>query len=192
MNVIIVIDMQKDFIDGVLGTKEAQAILPAVIKRVEDSKDELILFTHDTHQADYLQTPEGKKLPIVHCIEGTEGWQFNEKILNAWKQNQQTIRLSSEQEHHYYKSAFGSVKLAEDLATGADEISAIELMGVCTDICVISNALMIKNMLPNVAVSVNAALCAGVTPESHDAALKVLEMCQVDVFYTRTEHSVQS
>jgi len=181
MKVLVVIDMQNDFIDGSLGTKEAAAIMPNVVNRIRDSKNELILFTYDTHQEDYLSTPEGSKLPVIHCIEETEGWQLGEGILEAWQANEQTIRLDKEETHMFRKPVFGSVALTEYLLEREDEISEIELIGVCTDICVISNALMIKNNLPNVKISVDATLCAGVTPDSHLAALTVLQMCQVEV-----------
>jgi len=181
MKVLVVIDMQKDFIDGALGTKEAQAILPNVVNRVANSRNELILFTYDTHQEDYLDTPEGKKLPVIHCIKGTEGWEVDEGIITAWKHNKETVKLAKDSDHMYNKPVFGSVALVEDLVKRADEISEIELIGVCTDICVISKALLLKNQLPHIPISVTAALCAGVTPEGHDAALKVMSMCQVDV-----------
>ena len=181
MKVLIVIDMQKDFIDGALGTKEAQAILPAVVNRIEKSENELILFTFDTHQEDYLVTTEGKKLPVIHCVENSEGWQFDAGILNAWYQNNTTIKLENTNSHMFYKPVFGSVELVQYLSKHASEISEIELIGVCTDICVISNALMIKNTLPDIKISVNSNLCAGVTPDTHDAALKVMTMCHIDV-----------
>ena len=181
MKVLVVIDMQNDFIDGALGTKEAEAIVPGVVERIRNSKNELILFTYDTHQEDYLDTPEGQKLPVIHCVEGTDGWQLGAGILAAWQDNGQTIRMEKPEAHMYRKPVFGSVALMQYLVGREEEITEIELIGVCTDICVVSNALMIKNSLPNVKISVDATLCAGVTPESHLAALQVLEMCQVEV-----------
>ena len=180
MKALIVVDMQKDFIDGALGTDEAAAIVANVVKRVENSKNELILFTKDTHQSDYLSTPEGKKLPVPHCIEGTDGWQINEDILNAWRNNSDTIRLGELNENTFNKPVFGSVELVEFLKLRND-VDKIEILGVCTDICVISNAIMIKNTLPNVEIDVNAACCAGVTPQSHKEALNVMSMCQINV-----------
>jgi Amidases related to nicotinamidase len=181
VEVLVVIDMQKDFIDGSLGTKEAQLILPKIIKRVEKSKKELILFTYDTHQENYLDTLEGKKLPIVHCIEGSEGWEFDKDIINAWKNNEDTILLDEIEKHYFYKPVFGSMELVKFLKKHAVEITKVELIGVCTDICVVSNAIMIKNEIPDLELFVAADLCAGVTLESHEAALKVLAMCQVNI-----------
>ena len=181
MKVLIVVDMQNDFIEGTLGTPEAAEIVEKVVKRIENSKDEVILFTRDTHQEDYLDTPEGKKLPVIHCVEGTSGWEINESIRNAWKQNKDTIVLPELRENTFNKDVFGSVDLVEFLKSRASEITEIELLGVCTDICVVSNSIMIKNTFPSVEVQVNAACCAGVTPESHRAALQVMEMCQIEI-----------
>ncbi|MCL2438514.1 MAG: cysteine hydrolase [Coriobacteriia bacterium] len=179
--VLIVVDMQKDFIDGSLGTDEAVAIVNKVAKRIADSKGELVLFTKDTHGADYLDTPEGKKLPVVHCVEGTEGWQINDRVMNAWRGNVDTIVLDELQENTFTKPVFGSVDLVLFLEQHANEISEIEILGLCTDICVVSNALMIKNTLPDIEIKVNAACCAGVTPQSHQEALNTMQMCQVTI-----------
>jgi len=180
MKVLIVVDMQKDFIDGSLGTKEAVSIVDAVVKRIEDSEGELILFTQDTHQDDYLDTSEGKKLPVVHCIENTEGWQINESIQNAWRNNKDTIRISELPLNTFTKPVFGSVDLVDFLKSRASEISEIEILGLCTDICVVSNAIMVKNTLPNIKISVNASCCAGVTPQSHKEAINIMKMCHID------------
>ena len=181
MKVLIVVDMQKDFINGALGTDEARAIVGNVVKRIEKSNDELILFTKDTHQNDYLETSEGKKLPIPHCIEGTDGWQIEPEILKAWQENKNTIIADELHENTFKKSVFGSTDLVEFLKSKADKITEIELLGVCTDICVVSNAIMIKNAMPDVKISVRADCCAGVTPGSHNAALQVMQMCHIDV-----------
>jgi len=181
MKVLIVVDMQKDFIDGALGTKEAQAVVENVVRRVESSDDELILFTQDTHGDDYLSTTEGRKLPVPHCIEKTEGWEIDSAILNAWRNNKNTIKVSELRENTFIKSAFGSVDMVEFLKLRSDRITEIEILGVCTDICVVSNAIMIKNTMPDVKISVNAACCAGVTPQSHQEALNVMKMCHIDV-----------
>jgi len=180
MKVLIVIDMQKDFISGSLGTKEAKTIVKNVVTRIESSNSELILFTQDTHGDDYLSTPEGQKLPVPHCIEGSAGWQIEPTIIDAWRNNKNTIISNVLSENTFKKPIFGSVDLVEFLKARESDIDEIELLGVCTDICVVSNALMIKSTLPNVKISVNAACCAGVTPESHEAALLVMKMCQVD------------
>jgi len=182
MKALIIVDMQKDFIDGALGTPAATAIVDAVVKRIEHSVDELILFTQDTHQTDYLDTPEGQKLPVPHCIEGTEGWQIDETIQNAWRNHKNTVAVPDLSENTFTKSVFGSVDLVEFLKLHYANITEIELLGVCTDICVVSNAIMLKNTLPDVKISVNSACCAGVTPQSHTEALHVMEMCQIDVF----------
>jgi len=181
MKVLIVVDMQNDFINGALGTPEAQAILPSVIQRIEDSRGEMILFTQDTHGDDYLDTPEGKKLPVVHCIEGTEGWKTHSEIMDAWRNNSDTIIVPELPENSFTKPVFGSTDLVDFLKSRADEISEIELLGVCTDICVVSNAIMIKNTLPQIKIAVNQACCAGVTPQSHQEALNTMEMCQIDL-----------
>ena len=181
MKVLVVVDMQNDFIDGALGTAEAKAIVDNVVKRIKESKDELILFTKDTHQEDYLETKEGQKLPVAHCIEGTKGWQINEKVKKAWAENCSTVVSTKLRENTFCKPVFGSVELVEFLKFYGCILEEIELVGVCTDICVISNAIMIKNTLPDTEVRVNASCCAGVTPESHQEALNVMKMCQIDV-----------
>lgn len=173
--------MQKDFISGALGTKEAENIVNNVVERVKNSANELILFTQDTHNEDYLNTAEGKKLPIPHCIKGTDGWNIDETILNAWRNHSNTIKISELQNNTFIKPVFGSVDLVEFLKKRSNEISEIELLGVCTDICVISNAIMIKNTMPDIKISINAKCCAGVTPKTHDEALSVMQMCQIDV-----------
>lgn len=161
---LIVIDMQNDFISGSLGTREAEAIVPAVRRRIQEYRDrgDDVIFTRDTHGEDYLQTPEGKKLPVVHCVRGTPGWQIEASLPT------QGCRIID-------KPAFGYVHW--------DQFSfeAVELVGLCTDICVVSNALILKAMFPEAEISVNAACCAGVTPQSHAAALTTMKMCQIDV-----------
>jgi len=179
--VLIVVDMQNDFIDGSLGTPEAAAIVNKVVQRIANSQDELILFTKDTHGTNYLDTPEGKKLPVVHCVEGTGGWQINDSVMSAWRTNTNTIVLDDPPGNTFTKPVFGSVDLVAFLAQHAHEISEIEILGLCTDICVISNALMIKNTLSDIEIAVNAACCAGVTPQSHQEALSTMQMCQVTI-----------
>ena len=173
MKYLIVVDMQKDFITGSLGTKEAQAILPKVIDKV-NHYDGQILFTKDTHTEDYLNTQEGKKLPVKHCILGEAGWLLADELEEAARKGCWKV---------YQKPAFGSVELAEALKKENEKetIEEIELCGLCTDICVISNALLIKAFLPEVPIWVDAVCCAGVTPESHKNALAAMKMCQVSV-----------
>ena len=172
---LIVVDMQKDFVTGTLGSAEARAIVPAVVEKL-DSFDGTILFTKDTHHADYLTTQEGKNLPVEHCIEGSEGWELIPEL--------QRFADARGIGCVYKKEAFGSVALAEALQAENEKkpISSIELIGVCTDICVVSNALLIKAYLPEVPVLVNAACCAGVTPEKHEAALETMRSCQITVY----------
>lgn len=181
MNILIVVDMQKDFIDGALGTPEAAAIINNAAARISAGSGEMVLFTQDTHGDDYLDTPEGKKLPVIHCIEGSEGWQINPAIKDAWKNHPDTIAVPELPDNTFTKSVFGSVDLVEFLKSMQDKIESIEILGICTDICVVSNAIMIKNTLPNIEISVNAAACAGVTPQSHQAALDVMKMCHINI-----------
>jgi len=161
---LIVVDMQKDFVDGALGTKEAVAIVENVKKKIAEYQvngDEII-FTRDTHQADYMNTNEGKHLPVEHCIEGTDGWKICEG-------------LEVEGATYVNKPTFGYLNWKDY------NLEEVELIGLCTDICVVSNALIIKAMYPEIKVSVDASCCAGVTPESHAAALTTMKMCQVEV-----------
>lgn len=169
-NILIVVDMQNDFIDGALGTKEAVAIVPKVEEKIRNFDGE-VFFTRDTHETYYLETQEGKNLPVKHCIRDTEGWQIRKEL--------DVLRKTDPVD----KETFGSTDLAGEL-TMIDEdegIGSITLVGLCTDICVISNALLLKATLPEVPIYVDAACCAGVTPESHENALKAMEACQIKV-----------
>lgn len=161
---LIVVDMQNDFIDMALGTKEAVAIVPAVKSKIQEyiSRGDEVIFTRDTHQEDYLETPEGKKLPVPHCIQGTKGWEIADglyvdgcKIID--------------------KPNFGWPNWKDE------ELENVELIGLCTDICVVSNALIIKAAFPDAEVSVDKNCCAGVTPETHNAALATMQMCQINI-----------
>ncbi len=166
---LIVIDMQKDFIDGALGTPEAAAIVPKVREKMLSYPPEAVYATMDTHGEDYLSTQEGRRLPVVHCVKGSEGWTLHPDLAPLIPA-----------EHIFEKPGFGSVALARTMAA-LPETEEIELIGVCTDICVVSNALLLKAFLPEVKLSVDAACCAGVTPEKHLAALETLRSCQVEV-----------
>ena len=169
--VLVVIDMQNDFIDAALGTPEAVAIVDAVKDKIASYPATDVFATMDTHGADYLQTQEGANLPVEHCIKGTQGWQLSACIAEA---------LDSA--HIYEKPTFGSVALAQDLKALADEQDIeIELVGLCTDICVVSNALLLKAFMPEVRISVDARCCAGVTPEKHRAALETMRSCQIHI-----------
>ncbi|MCI6675621.1 MAG: cysteine hydrolase [Clostridiales bacterium] len=167
---LAVIDMQNDFIDGTLGTKEACAIVANVKQKIEEAlkAGDDVIFTQDTHYDTYLETAEGKKLPVLHCIYGTKGW----KICSSLKEYSENAQV-------FEKPTFGSVKLARYLATR--EYEAVEFVGLCTDICVISNVLMAKAVMPECAISVDASCCAGVTPQNHANALNVMKMCQIDI-----------
>lgn len=164
---LVVVDMQKDFIDGALGTQEAQKIVPEVIDEIKNFDGDVV-FTFDTHSSIYLETREGKNLPVEHCIKGTDGWKLHKDI--------EPLSLGKK---CFYKPTFGSVELAEFVQGG--DYTDITLIGLCTDICVISNAMLIKAFLPEVNVSVKASCCAGVTPESHENALSAMKMCQIDI-----------
>lgn len=170
---LIVIDMQNDFIDGSLGTKEAQAIVPAVVEKIREF-DGTVLFTRDTHGEDYLQTAEGKKLPVVHCIKGTKGWELQEEI-EALRAEKNAVVFD--------KQTFGSRELAEYISESIQSggVDSIVLCGLCTDICVISNALLLKAFMPEVSIVVDSARCAGVSVESHENALKAMSMCQIEI-----------
>lgn len=166
MNYLIVVDMQNDFIDGALGTAEAQAIVNNVKAKIL-SFDGEVIFTRDTHFEDYMGTQEGRKLPVPHCIKGSEGWQIRAEL--------DALRKTPV----FDKPTFGSVALMEHMVKTQPE--SVTLIGICTDICVISNAMLIKAALPEIPVIVDASCCAGVSPESHKTALEAMKMCQIEV-----------
>lgn len=169
--VLVVVDMQNDFITGSLGTPEAQAIVPKVVEKIQGFGG-TVLYTQDTHGADYLQTQEGRNLPVEHCLKGTWGWQLEPRV--------EAVRASTPIE----KPTFGSKGLAEVLKaqhTYEGPLEEIQLVGLCTDICVISNALLLKAFLPEVKLTVDASCCAGVTPESHRTALEAMRACQIEI-----------
>ena len=176
MKILVVVDMQNDFIDGALGTREAVTIVPKVVEKIK-SFEGRILFTRDTHEADYLGTQEGKNLPVEHCIRGTKGWELAPEI--------EKLRT----EEPIDKPSFGSISLGTLLKAQDEElkkqgepgIESITLIGFCTDICVISNAMILKAYLPEVPVIVDADCCAGVTPESHKNALEAMKVCQIKI-----------
>lgn len=166
---LVVIDMQVDFIDGALGTQEAEAIVPAVIEKITEFDGDVV-YTRDTHEESYMDTAEGKKLPVPHCIRGSDGWQIHPGVYAAGEGK--TIAVID-------KPTFGSAALCDFAAAG--EYASIELVGLCTDICVISNALCLKSRLWETPIGVWKSCCAGVTPESHDNALSAMTMCQIDI-----------
>ena len=168
MKILLVVDMQNDFIDGALGTKEAVAIVPNVINKIKEYEEhkDLIIYTKDTHFDNYLETMEGKKLPVPHCIKGTVGHDIPSSILRG---HDKIIE----------KLTFGSKELIEYL--NEIDFDEIEIIGLCTDICVISNAILIKAFFHEKKVTVDATCCAGVTPLSHKEALNTMKMCQIEV-----------
>lgn len=170
---LVVVDMQHDFVDGALGTPEARAIVPAVAEHARDFAG-TVVFTLDTHHENYASTQEGRNLPVEHCIRGTHGWELVDELEAVRRERGARI---------FEKPTFGSVELARWLLAENERepIDSVELCGLCTDICVVSNALLVKASLPEVPVRVNPRLCAGVTPESHEAAIATMRSCQVDV-----------
>ena len=169
-NILIVVDMQNDFIDGALGTPEAVAIVERVRQRIEAFAGE-VYFTRDTHTPDYRETREGRHLPVLHCIRGTHGWEICDALLPY------TVGATV-----IDKPTFGSVEL-QGLLSGQGEgtVGSITLIGLCTDICVISNAMLLKAAFPEAELTVDAACCAGVTPRSHQNALDAMRMCQINI-----------
>lgn len=170
--ILIVIDMQNDFIDGALGTAEAVGIVEAVKEKIRSYPAADVIATMDTHFENYMQTQEGKYLPVPHCIRQTGGWEIRPDIVELLKE----ARI-------YEKPTFGSTQLAADMkALSEKEEIELELIGLCTDICVVSNALLLKAAMPEVKISVDASCCAGVTPQKHAAALETMRSCQIQVF----------
>ncbi|MBQ7005496.1 MAG: cysteine hydrolase [Clostridia bacterium] len=170
--ILIVVDMQKDFVDGALGTAEAVAIVDNVVKKIEDFEGDIIV-TYDTHEENYMETQEGKNLPVPHCIKGTDGWKLDSKVQSALdKKAYKTIE----------KPTFGSLELPAYISANYNPAETeIELIGLCTDICVVSNALLLKANFLETKVSVDSSCCAGVTVDSHNAALTTMKMCQVNI-----------
>lgn len=177
---LIIVDMQKDFVDGSLGTKEAVQIVPNVVAKISGTKPgDRIICTRDTHTKDYLKTQEGQNLPVEHCIEGTDGWKVIPEVEEALD------RLKAPDCYYQNKPTFGSIEMVQEIyqwfMEDRDAFSEIELVGLCTDICVVSNALLLKAYLPEVKITVDASCCAGVTPEKHRAALETMRSCQINV-----------
>lgn len=164
--ILLVIDFQNDFIDGSLGTKEAQDIIGNVVKKIESYEEKNRFATQDTHFEDYLSTQEGKNLPVLHCQKGTFGWEIRKEAQLGFAKI-------------FEKNSFGSVELAQFVK--AQDVDEVELIGICTDICVVSNALLIKAFAPEVKIKVDVSCCAGVTPESHLAAIETMKSCQIEM-----------
>lgn len=176
--ILVIVDMQKDFIDGSLGTPEAQAMLPRLVEKLKNEPDTTrFIFTKDTHHEGYLSTPEGKKLPVVHCVKGTPGWEIPACLTEDFCYSPFVVE----------KPTFGSCELMNylsDFLNNDDcEVDTIEFVGLCTDICVVSNVLMAKaRFYDECEIAVDSSCCAGVTPESHEAALQTMRMCQINVY----------
>lgn len=173
--VLVVVDMQEDFINGSLGTPEARAIVPSVIKKIQEykSRGDEIVFTRDTHYGNYHTTNEGKHLPTPHCVAGTDGWEI-------------PTNIDVPECEHINKTTFGWTDwrlrhTGGRLCPRVWDNSEIEIIGLCTDICVVSNALILKALFPEATISVDASCCAGVHPNTHIAALETMKMCQIDV-----------
>lgn len=172
--ILVVIDMQNDFISGTLGTVEAVALVPKVAEKIKNYDGQIFL-TRDTHNADYLQTFEGKKLPVEHCIKPTDGWQIHDDILDALRQNGSgNIEIID-------KPTFGSFDLVEAVDDYTDDAEEIELCGLCADICIVSNALLLRTAYPDMKIVVDSNLTEGVTPETKESSLATMRMCQIDV-----------
>ena len=171
-NVLVIVDMQNDFIDGSLGNPDGESVVQNIIAEVESQDYDFVAFTRDTHFANYLDTLEGKNLPVEHCILNTEGWMLRKEIVEA-------VEKSGIASKVYDKKTFGSFSLPHELAIYEGSIESITVTGLCTDICVISNALILRAELPNTPMYYVEDACAGITPETHEAALKVMNSCQI-------------
>lgn len=174
MKILIVVDMQNDFVSMALGSPEAQAIVPFAVEKINKSRTagDVIIFTRDTHYRNYMETLEGKKLPVPHCIVATKGWEIIPEI-----------EVQTDEEI-VPKDTFGYddwIGIIDSIVVDTNEIDEIKLCGLCTDICVISNALILRALYPNIPITVDAKCCAGTTPEKHNAALEVMKSCQIDI-----------
>lgn len=170
MKILIVVDMQNDFVSAALGTPEAQAIVPNVVEKIKAHRAEknVVIFTQDTHTIDYMDSLEGQKLPVLHCVAYTWGWEIIPEI-------------DTKDDEVVTKVTFGYDDWMGIIDSIIDDTDEIEICGLCTDICVISNALILRALYPNMPITVDAKCCAGVTPEKHKAALEVMKSCQIDV-----------
>ncbi|MDO5332192.1 MAG: isochorismatase family cysteine hydrolase [Bacillota bacterium] len=172
-SLLLVVDVQNDFIDGSLGSKEAISTLPNIIKKVKNFNGDVV-FTRDTHDENYMSSQEGKNLPVVHCVKNTNGWQLADELEAFRKDNNCKV---------FDKPTFGSVECAEYIKELFDnkKVDEVTLIGYCTDICVVSNALIIKAMMPELKLKVDSKCCAGVTPQKHNSALETMASCQIEI-----------
>lgn len=170
--ILVVVDMQNDFVDGALGTREAVSIVPKVAEKIKEFSGKIFV-TYDTHTENYLESSEGKNLPVVHCVKGTKGWELNENVEKALKGKDYTV---------VEKPTFGSVSLPKLIEKEVcKEEFSIEIIGLCTDICVVSNALILKANFPEAQITVHSSCCAGVTPSNHKSALETMASCQINI-----------
>lgn len=178
---LLVVDMQVDFIEGSLGTAEAQAIVPNVVKKIKEW-DGAIVVTKDTHHRNYLNTREGRYLPVEHCILCTPGHRIDGRISKALRRRARRLGIDSDV---YPKESFGSIELVNDIYDDIRDqmtpLEHVEIVGLCTDICVVSNALILRSAFPEADITVDASCCAGTTPENHQAALKVMKSCHINI-----------
>ena len=186
MKVLVLIDLQNDFIDGSLGTSEAQAILPNIVKKIEEypgKGETLVLFTKDTHcNNTYTDSLEGQRLPVKHCIENTKGWSINREVQDVVRRNRfLSCSKGDIINGRIYKNTFGSSVLSDFLRKNSDIIEEVEFMGLVTDICLVTNVLMAREALPNTRIVVDSNCCSGTTIDKHLAALEVMKSCQIDV-----------
>ena len=186
MELLIVVDMQNDFIDGSLGTPEARKIVPNVVEKIKSvtGSDVVVMATKDTHQSNYFQTREGHALPVAHCIEGTAGWSINDQVSSALKTpGLRLLSLPDVVAGRINKVTFGSIEMMKHVQELSQQhtITKVTLIGLCTDICVISNAMLMQTALPEAQIVVDAKCCAGVTPESHLTALSAMRSCQIEI-----------
>ena len=172
--ILVVVDMQNDFITGSLGTEEAKKIVPNVVDLLNEFNG-LVYVTYDTHGKDYFETLEGKKLPVEHCQKGTAGWKLAPEVEKA------LLKKNVNFTNYICKPTFGSIDLAAEISKVIEKDTEITVVGLCTDICVVSNALLLRANFPDNVIKVKADCCAGVTIESHEAALKTMQMCQIDI-----------
>lgn len=172
--ILVVVDMQNDFIDGSLGTQEAKSIVENVCKKITDNEWDNIYVTMDTHYNDYLFTQEGIKLPVTHCLCESDGWDINNNVIKA-------LDYTGVKYLEFEKETFGCIELINKLADKLGEEVELTLVGVCTDICVVSNALLLKTHYPEFDIIVDSNCCAGTTVENHEAALKVMKSCLIDI-----------
>lgn len=184
MRLLVVVDMQNDFIDGSLGSDAAKSIVSNVVNKIRNAdKDTLVAFTMDTHFSDYSETLEGKMLPVKHCLNNSEGWRINRDVANAWFESTGMIIHEPEfrENNAIIKTTFGSLNLMNFLLREGKTFDEIEFVGLLSEICVISNVLMTRAALPDMPIIVDASCCAGATPEKHKAALEVMKSCQIEI-----------